>query len=125
MNPTTPTTAGRDVDAEVAIKIMGYHRFKELCIITTWNSPDKKLIDEKDVPHYSTNISAAMEVVKRMKELGFAAWFSNAHKDGWEVSFIKMDGIEVNGELDFQATAPTLELAITLAALKAVGGRGE
>lgn len=61
-------------------------------------------------PRYSTNITAAWQVVERMRNPDF-----RLNKDGdWGCSF--------GGELRFVGLADTAALAICRAALKAVGG---
>jgi len=81
-------TAGREMDALIAEKVMGY----TLSGLSLPAYPKYKLFDiesgefsgyVKEVPHYSTDIAASWEVVKHMKKQGWSFRFSNnAYADG-------------------------------------------
>ena len=125
--------AGRELDALVAEKVMGWvlnrHEFgselpggplKSLGI-----APDGSHI--MGLPHFSTNISAAWEVVERLDALGY--WFQGRtrfdnegeHDDGCWAGFTPHLTTGWNGQPDHYTNAPSMPHAICLAALKAVG----
>ena len=107
--------AGRELDAMVAEQIM-----------------QLKLVGEKDydicyeikrcgqnwypsVPHYSTQISAAWEVVEKLLDWEFKLFGGERHADGWYAMFIGNYG---NWHSDINSVTPAH--AICLAALAAV-----
>ena len=87
----------RGIDALIAEKVMGIdiHRLT------------------KGIPHYSTDIAAAWEVVE--KEKLFSQWMLGTLQKEWQVVMPWADGIQLIAKAD---TAPR---AICLAALKAKG----
>lgn len=112
--------AGRELDALIAEKVMGYD-------VKTWNEvyevAKRKedipviVLEEKQcrsIPRYSTNISDAWQVVEEL-----SAYY------GVEVYQDKVVPCECNvyhlGSRKSRAIADTAPLAICLAALKAVG----
>lgn len=127
INPST-LKPGRELDALVAEKVMGQR--------TIWfgREGDKSLMlartielneelrergemmfgypGEGDVPHYSTDIEAAWEVVETLKLLGIEVKFVGSWADKPWYCRLRDDAFE------FGDTAPH---AICLAALKAVG----
>lgn len=82
--PMTDHQAGLELDALIAEKVMGYERWEE----DLWVATSDGFADE--LPHFSTDIAAAWEVVEKMRvqgvHLGVAPW----GKDEWE-AFEKMD----------------------------------
>ena len=133
--------AGREMDALVAEKVMGcsvmrenYHRtlgdggkwewLRCGCIGGPHNYRDDTARDGMLV-YYSTDISAAWEVVEKMGALG---WKFGMVQDGtlWDVNTYNPDvrpscafcGHTPSGAIN--ASAPTVPLAICRAALKAV-----
>src|SRR5512147_2790096 len=95
----------RELDAEVAEKVMGIRKIFRPCdiksasesyfgsptdyvYIPSGKPPRTHMIDAKLVPHYSTNISAAMEVVEKMQEAGYDVEML-AHSQWWWVVFKK------------------------------------
>lgn len=124
--------AGRELDALVAEKVMGFVRVADdtsdyhgvrhgtevllppgetLHSLREWLPRSGPIAFGYFVTQrYSTDIAAAWQVVERMRNPDF-----RLNKDGdWGCSF--------GGELRFVGLAPTAPLAICRAALKAVGG---
>ena len=117
----------REIDALIAKKVMGY----EPSEFTHWpcgkaRSPnqlywrkDGKLFMFDNLPHYSTDIAAAWQVVEKIKgkyrgvEIGYrlGGWFCQI-EDGTS---------DIDERYIAQAEADTAPLSICLAALKAVG----
>ena len=127
-------TAGRECDALVAEKVMGY-TLSELSLPAY---PKYKLFDiesgefsgyVKEVPHYSTDIAAAWEVVKRMPiPFKLEKCWEKAYQigpEGWSACWCTDADCEgcnensrcTNGDDAWAETAP---LAICRAALKAL-----
>jgi len=106
-----PAAAGRELDANVARKVMGIECFTHI-------HEDGRVdwIEEHGdgpVARYSTDIAAAWQVVEKMRERG---WFLNLHEEGalsqqWVCVFD--DDAFDSGEF----LAPTAPLAICRAAL--------
>ena len=126
--------AGREMDALIAEKIMGY-TLSELSLPAY---PKYKLFDiesgefsgyVKEVPHYSTDIAAAWEVVKRMPiPFKLEKCWEKAYQigpEGWSACWCTDADCEgcnensrcTNGDDAWAETAP---LAICRAALKAL-----
>lgn len=119
--------AGRDMDALVAHKIMGYY-------VDRW-SPDFSEIDywyrtepqpwysgshneqTKIVPHYSTDIAAAWQVVERLWSKHLYYFYLSYYESINWVRIVGTAPAEV-----WHGNAETAPLAICRAALKAVGG---
>jgi hypothetical protein len=112
-------TPGRELDAVIAEKVMGWTRLSHPYGEQTHKTLDGRTIladflsapDGMKLPHYSTDISAAWEVVEKLRELG---WYLAIHSDpkrGYFATIPRADGIQIESE-----TAPH---AICLAALKA------
>lgn len=106
---------GRDLDALVAEKVMGWFkdRYSEY-----WFPPGTNITNGAvvDLPHYSTSIEAAWEVVEKLKE-GVLYFELVRTPDGWISQFYseaKYDPAPIED-------APTAPHAIAVAALKAVG----
>lgn len=93
MNP------GRELDALIAENIMGWKFLTNFFIDNgpkrSWlGTPLKKsLIEREPIPHYSTDIAAAFEVIKRMDKLGHTfsceSYFTGNSKiyDKWQATF--------------------------------------
>jgi hypothetical protein len=112
--------AGRELDALVAEMVMGFKREKKKWEFVSIGGhiPFPMRVPFDDFPNYSTDISAAWDVVKKFAGLGFITLFSTEWSSatrpsgpGWAC---QIDGSK-NTELG--ETAPH---AICLAALKAV-----
>jgi hypothetical protein len=102
--------AGRELDALVAEKVMGLQPLRREV------PPDPGAF--LDLPHYSTDIAAAWEVVEKLtgrrdKDIGFAL---TVNPGTIGTSFSALDGTE-----HWHVNASTAPLAICLAALKVVG----
>jgi len=105
--------AGHELDALVAERVMG-HRYSGG--VTSWCREDGKLVQpDGGLPPYSTDISAAWEVVERLrKDWAIRIGSSDLIGNGWGV---RMWSTYVPGPAVDAATAP---LAISRCALKAV-----
>lgn len=112
--------AGRELDALIAEQVMGGN----------WSSIDYAPYIE-NLPHYSTDIAAAWQVVERMQELRYSlvigtnacARSQNGAKfyEGWRgLGQSIIDAEETEG---FLAVAETVPLAICKAALLAIAAR--
>jgi len=104
--------AGRELDALVAEKVMGWRRVNLSCMDSTidgWLPPI--LGQGVDPPHYSTNIAATWEVVEKMKDMRPEVSFDGAR---WTVIF--WGAIHLNA---IRSDSPSH--AVCLAALKCVG----
>lgn len=115
--------AGREMDALVAEKVMGWKREwvtnsatlmrrEVFCPpgVIGWISSGEKDGIPNEVPYYSTSISAAWEVVEKMEADGVGCKLSN-YAPGWRAEFYKNEG---------DAGADTAALAICRSALRAV-----
>lgn len=116
---------GRELDELVAEKVM----FTPTNILKEWAISRKHhsvLITRFDrLPHYSTDISAAEEVIDKVKQprrriIMETLWgkydgYPDGYKEGFQVNIMVDDGSWARGE------AETLPHAICLAALKWVG----
>lgn len=61
--------AGREMDALIAEKVIGWTRkYVSEHDTQVWDSPNESVYLENAIPHYSTDISAAWEVVEKMLE---------------------------------------------------------
>jgi hypothetical protein len=134
---TTELMAGRELDAEVARVVMGWTDI----VVSDIGAFGHPLILKPEwariiVPHYSTDIGAAWEIVQRMRALGWslviglngAATNQNGAKfirAAYLLGFSIFDGDRSDG---YDAVAETASLAISLAALAATAtpaGRAE
>lgn len=136
-------TTGRELDALVAEKVMGYSRVDvprdvngENEGVTLW--PPNVDVAEYQWPYvgpvqiysfcpmYSTDIAAAWQVVEKMQERGMWAQLRTPFgkgkmDDGFWCGFTPMLTTGWNGRPDHNTSAAMMPLAICLAALKAVG----
>jgi hypothetical protein len=108
--------AGRELDALVAEKVMGIP--KELISINgPIDSPYNPGTLVREIEHYSTDISAAWEVVDRMFEKGWdlylETFLNEEGKQQCRVSFQKIGNEEITSGPMFSEKAPH---AICLAA---------
>ena len=116
--------AGRDLDAEVAVKVMGWmlvHKpIGDGPRTDAAISPTTQCM--MSIPHYSTDIEAAWAVVEKLLADEYLVNVKAYHADHfpmWEVCILDHHGMEQKTQAD---TAP---LAICLAALKAIGPAGQ
>ena len=125
-------TAGRELDVLVAEKVMG----ADPKTIHTYRSKasfwiDGAWVDVPPVPHYSTDIAAAWEVVEKMNERGYSVIIGtnqcdkgqNGVKffDGWRgLGHSILDGEGHPNPYAVDATVPLTICLAALAALKAV-----
>lgn len=124
MNP------GRDLDAIVAEKVMGCSTKKDghmlagivvgerlVCNCEKGEHNTNPRFPNYGVKDYSTDISAAWEVVEKVRPSFSEIWIGRSDTEmsaHWKCSIQKMDS-------NYEATADTAPHAICLAALKAVG----
>lgn len=116
--------AGRELDALVAEKVMGWIGpivwIEDEMGCDPYMFPPGVIVSERDndrmVPVYSTGIAAAWMVVDRMEERGWMARISR-EMGSWNCRFVRPEDT-AGYVFDEDATAP---LAICLAALRAVG----
>lgn len=102
-----------DIDARVAVEVMGVRIVPD----NERRSLKQRIYHRNLVPPYSTSITAAWEAVERMQEMGYAV-LVYSHNGRWACEIEPEEG-PVEGQVE--DTAP---LAICLAALAAVEGRG-
>lgn len=103
--------AGRELDALVAEKVMGWTvALEDRGPCRVWRPHENSAERSQPIPPYSTSIEAAWEVVEKMRqrEFGFSL------NDAWIAWFLAAPN-------EYQADADTAPHAICLAALKAVG----
>ena len=122
--------AGRELDALIAEKVMGLTRHDESYVAEgvgkvlrfVWRDGCGTCVYSGDMflPHYSTNIADAWGVVRKMGMVLIEnSGEAFGQPDEWNVQFV---GHDSEGEPHWvSASASTCELAICLAALKAVG----
>lgn len=116
---------GRDLDAMVAEKVMGMvdnrpsGRSGEMWGIMDWFAPGEPAW-APNFPTYSTSISAAWEVVEKMRGDGWYVRITDTKSPlghRWMVSFDTEEGLHPL----YTAYSETVPHAICLAALRAVG----
>lgn len=107
----------QDIDRQIAEKVMGWE-LRPLYGLGWWNKSDTgKLMQIRNIFNPSTDITHAFEVVRKMKKKNYCftlADYSPISKL-WEAEFIN----DNNGK-SFISTTNTPEMAICLAALKAI-----
>jgi hypothetical protein len=114
MTPIDTTKPGRELDALVAEKVMGWSdcRFKDGRVVDGLGR-DQYNKTAQSIPHYSTDIAAAWLVVDGLMAQGLS-FLLGKESVVWRARFYKGDGgVTMPGD-----TAPH---AICLAALKACG----
>jgi len=131
--------AGRELDALIAEKVFGWKCYKtknpfdafdkELYMMVN-KGVEKGLAEVEELKRYSTDISAAFEVVEKMQKEEFwfcfhgpGKWTNGTHyheQDEWRCG-IQKGAIEEAALIDVEASsfAKTLPLAICKTALKA------
>lgn len=111
MNP------GRELDALVAEKVMGWTRTEHLGLKrTVWNIPAPSYIEwADDPPPFSTDIAAAWEVVERLRA-NYSFQISADSSSDWEC-YLENEDLDISHVSARSETAPH---AICLAALKTV-----
>jgi len=119
--------AGRELDEEIAIKIMGW---KNDGTSKPWYPPGERVAAFDDAPRYSAYIAAAWQVLERVA--GRKHWsFTIASQDGYDSGPLYYVTI-TNGNRRFEGHSlyvddndnrqDSLPLAICLAALAAIEG---
>ena len=135
--------AGRELDAKVAVEVMGWHKDERPGYYHWLNEEGGETgYDwlEKPIKPFdpSTDIAAAWEVLEKLKEMGFyCELFDMRHGCytldskgprfvGWKVEICDLEDTEEMGPMpvdhseDWTAFAETAPLALCLAALKAM-----
>lgn len=128
--PAENLPAGRELDALVAVKVMGWQMFPYFRFLSAGNcelsycppGAEVHISTVREVPPYSTDITAAWRVVERMHE-----------SDQWRFA-LEFSGRKCNVEATFDVWRPEghrvakewggeqdVAYVICLAALKAVG----
>ena len=97
--------AGRELDALVAEKVMGWDHY-----------PSKHEI----VPAYSTDIAAAWEVVEKMRSDDWWAQIAQDNTDIWDAKLWRGEPDRWFPTMETYGNAPTAPLAICRATLKTV-----
>lgn len=139
MSETTTKDAGRELDALIAEKVMGWGRqFGSFAGTAEWHEDAVQLVSPEyayplrpttmpityydGFPHYSTDIAAAWQVVVKMGERGYHARVQSPFIPGDEfhAGFTPHGSSGWNGRPDFAASADSAPLAICRAALLAV-----
>lgn len=126
MNPDTKSYEElRKLDAAIAEKIMGWKNIKSYSENYVGNPPDGTPIFIV-LHNYSTDISAAWQVVEKLEELGYWAQLRTPFDKGAADSFYWCGFTPRlttgwNGRPDHWTNAPTITMSICLAALKCVG----
>jgi hypothetical protein len=110
---------GRELDALVAEKVMGWRDVSD-----GYGTPPEATLWEAIhiIPHYSTDIAAAWQVVERMRDQGWTSHYTDLSLDSREPwhSWHFTGTTPPNGPT-LSAQASTVPHAICLAALRAVG----
>ncbi len=133
--------AGRELDALIAEKVMGWTRTEAAAVISTSPGSETTIIpagwaeampdgswEVKEIPLYSTDMTSAWEVVQKIKSMGYFWWMAS-HETGIITAHIrrKIDSHTfADGCMDHVGGTPhvwadTTAHSICLAALKAVG----
>ena len=130
--------AGRELDKLVAEKVMGFYNVQLVPLVTDEDKEDYEEDGVKlfggcgsahwmHVPHYSTMIAAAWEVVEKLRKQMCCLRIVSDHEYLWEVYGIKdPDDSDHENPVIVQwkvyaSSEDSAPLAICLAALKAVG----
>lgn len=109
--------SNRELDVVIAEKVMGWKQDKD-----TWWSTDQGVMYDDEMPPFSTDISAAWEVVRHLENGRFPMRWE-IKQDGYDDGSIEVrfwSGPRMNYEIH-HAIEETAPLAICKAALKAVG----
>lgn len=112
-------TAGRELDAEIAEKVMG-HGLKR----PAFGFDGRIMGYVDDLPAYSTDIAVAWQVVEHMRERGLSMQVTLEEDGTVECRVLQDIGLRthIRGVILVEAHVPNpAPLAICLAALKAVG----
>lgn len=117
-------TAGRDLDALVAEKVMGWVRGKigpadDLSPVWFPQGPDSYWTET--VPRFSTDIADAWQVVEKLRQTHCCLNLHSDHAYAYSCSLIKNDDDPHEPHSGIGRTAETAPLAICLTALLSVG----
>lgn len=126
MSTETRIEAGRELDAIIAVEVMGWTMVAIDDEETWWlrgnpNRPTETAYSPRD---YSTS-GACLEVLERMREQGWEARAQSFEREGWACefttapNFYDLDAGRLDGERYVHCEALTLPHAICLAALEA------
>lgn len=110
-------TAGRELDALVAEKVMGHRIFQPppLTLDQAWEVRPNNTEGRPLLP-YSTDIIAAWQVVAKLMDSHFMVSVNCSHESGWWAVVYPSSGPAIESE--YASSGPH---AICLAALEAVG----
>jgi hypothetical protein len=109
--------AGYKIDILIAEKIMGWKDKISDHLVRYYETPNGEIFLKNDVSHYSTDISAAWQVVEKLKREGYPnpQLYTIDEDDLWHVA------IRTHGDMGYDDTeAETAPLAICRAALLAI-----
>jgi hypothetical protein len=122
----------REIDALIASRVMGLYLHKRR---EEWDDGDPyfyvyyKEDSEhiEHIPHYSTSIASAWDVVEKLQSLGktlILTWDARELKNSYFISNFNSEGLPCRGwkfeDDSFEIEADTAPMAICLAALEAV-----
>jgi hypothetical protein len=134
--PPAQGLAGRELDAAVAERVMGWTRWEKAVHPTDNRTIGDVLYCPPDmhmdfggalnyVPHYSTDTAAAMKLIEKMRQSG--EWCCiDLHADFnyvWKVSFTRAEPYNEDHVVTAFAVEDSLPLAISRAALAAIEGK--
>jgi len=109
--------AGRDLDALIATKVMGW---QSAYGFFRWEQTPPSGGEPRAVPRYSTDIAAAWQVVEKMRAVGHTVCIDEFHlRDGTVLYGCYFHHLETDDE--HYAEASTVPLAICYSALCVVG----
>mgnify|MGYP001571535769 CR=1 FL=1 len=123
---TRDLPAGRELDALVAEKVMGWKHYAPAAVQEVWYPPNlhpSNNVLGHSIPHYSTDIAVAWQVVEHLKNklhLQVILHWAGDECPKWLCN-LRADGYRSFQDQEWQVEADTAPLAICLAALKAVG----
>jgi Phage ABA sandwich domain len=116
----------REIDRLVAEKVMGweYHEavytWGELFSPAKYVKEDGREVEPFNLPHFSTNIADALQVVEKLRDRYVYMNLTN-NDDSYCCELMEQDLENSSRYFTYYADAETAPLAICLAALKAVG----
>lgn len=111
---------GREMDARVAEKVFGLEVMDDFPEVFAVGADGANAVVRKYMRHYSTDISAAWEVVEKLRS--DRLWFTmmQDNTDIWDVKLWRGESKGWFPTVEYYGNAPTAPLAICRAALKAV-----
>ncbi len=107
----------READAKIAEHVMGLRVDWDGSVPYALTEDGERPNADNEIPHYSTNIGAAMTVALQLRRLGYEVTI-NMDKSGCSITVATADGDEL---IRFENIITKLANYIALAALVAVG----